>query len=931
MQKRIDITDGIYILVGDSREVLKSLPEKSVQCGVTSPPYYGPRDYGTDGVLWGGDPDCIHVWKEVYPPGHRSSDTNPGPLQHSGNIGREKVVSKLCTVCGAWLGEIGHEPTPEMYVAHLIEIFREFKRVLRDDGIFWLNIGDSYDDDMNLMEIPSMLAAAMKADGWYERSRLPWLKRNSFPGSTKSRPQSSIEYVFLFSKSCDTLFWVHPEKEAVYEKPLPDYRWLDRTNEEILTEAPYAWEDQILIDSNGEVVFNKSGEPKKRYKRFNLWSGRNYYYDYEAVMQYSSESYNKDKRPRGVIRQCVNPNSKYPDEGQFKKQDNVGNNTYTGFNARYKPNALGLRFMRDSDFFFRTWQGLLHNEEGEPMALIVNPKGYKGAHFACVDTETECLTISGWKRYDQIRDGMEIFTYNMDTGKFELQPVAGMASYHYTGNMVRVFGRSSNMLMTPNHRCVVTAKDKKVKGGRHPAKIVEAANLKGGMKFPVAANLVDGIVKPAYRPEYYELLGWIFSEGFFKDTGSVGISQSLSANPSKCARIDWLLEELDFPYRVENRKRMYNGKETVDCEWHITGWARAKIRQEIPDKFRIPEYFLLLPDDCIAAFLQGFVGGDGHTRPDGRITISQKAKQPLDMVQAMYVRTDKSCILSQRGNGMWTAFVTGAKDRCFKDSNESLVTKEHPYDGLVWCPSVKNGTWVARRGGRPFITGNSFPVKLVEPMIIAGSRPNDIVLDMFGGSCTTGEACLIHGRKFIGIDVKEEYCELGKKRIEDEIKRLKEVDDANRSREEKIPEPVQGDDGPAAGRDAETGGRRESTQQPIAEETGLPGTEVQNHNGTTPGQTDGRTEEATKPVAKRKRKEETGAGIDIHPARPHTRTVADRLQGLSKVSLRDGSATLQRDEPNLTLLEMRTEGNDTDNPGTGMEVLPPMRSGDDQT
>jgi len=607
MQKRIDITENIYLLVGDSREVLKTLPEKSVQCGVTSPPYYGPRDYGTDGVLWGGDPACIHVWKEVYPPGHRSSDTNPGPLQHSGNIGREKVVSKLCTVCGAWLGEIGHEPTPEMYVAHLIEIFREFKRVLRDDGIFWLNIGDSYDDDMNLMEIPSMLAAAMKADGWYERSRLPWLKRNSFPGSTKSRPQSSIEYVFLFSKSCDTLFWVHPDKDAVYEKPEPDYRWLDRTNEEILTEAPYAWEDQILIDSNGEVVFNKSGEPKKRYKRFNLWSGRNYYYDYEAVMQYSSESYNKDKRPRGVIRQCVNKNSKYPDEGQFKKQDNVGNNTYTGFNARYKPNEFGLRFMRDSDFFFRTWQGLLHNEEGEPMALIVNPKGYKGAHFA------------------------------------------------------------------------------------------------------------------------------------------------------------------------------------------------------------------------------------------------------------------------------------------------------------------------------------AFPVKLVEPMIIAGSRPNDIVLDMFGGSCTTGAACLIHGRKFIGIDVKEEYCELGKKRIEDEIKRLKEVDDANRSREEKIPEPVQGNDGSAPGRDAETGGRRESAQQPIAEEAGLPGPEVQDHNGATPGKTDGSTEEATKPVAKRKRKEETGQGIDIHPARPHTRTVADRLQGLSEVSLRDNSGSLQRNEPNLTLLEMRTEGNDTDNPGTGMEVLPTVRRGDDQT
>jgi hypothetical protein len=64
------------------------------------------------------------------------------------------------------------------------------------------------------------------------------------------------------------------------------------------------------------------------------------------------------------------------------KQDGTGNNTYTGFNDRYEDNGTGLRFMRDSDFFFRTWQGLLHNEDGEPMALVVNPRGYKGAHFA---------------------------------------------------------------------------------------------------------------------------------------------------------------------------------------------------------------------------------------------------------------------------------------------------------------------------------------------------------------------------------------------------------------------------------------------------------------------------------------------------------------------------------------------------------------------
>lgn len=729
------------IVNSDALAHLMMMDDESVHCAITSPPYFGLRDYKVD-------------------------------------------------------GQIGLEKTPEEYVGKMVEIFHELKRVLRNDGTFWLNIGDSYAsapcDSFNggsdifkgrdlsghstsgnidkskiegikqkdMLGIPWLLAFALRADGWYIRADLPWLKRNSMPSSVTDRPASSIEHVFLFSKS------------------------------------------------------------------------RKYYYDHIATMQPSSESYNKDKRPRGVIRQKVNENTKYDrDDPQYKKQDNVGNNTYTGFNARYEDSGTGLRFMRDSDFFFRTWQGLLHNEDGEPMALVVNPRGYKGAHFACVDTETECLTISGWKRHDQLRAGDDIFTYNMKTGNLELQPLQGIVSYRYAGNLISVFGRSTNMLMTPNHRCVVTTRDKKVNGGRHPAKIVEAANLKGGMKFPVAAPLSFEPYCSFYRKEFYEMLGWVMSEGYFKDTGSIGITQSLSVNPEKCERISWLLKELGMPHRMYTRTRPYKEKQSVECEWHITGWARAKIRQILPDKYRIPESFLLLPDECVDAFLEGFVGGDGHVRPDERITITQKEKQPLDIIQAMYIRMGRSCILSQRGNGQWSAFITNAKDRCFKDSTGSLVDKEYPYDGLVWCPTVANGTWVARRGGRPFITGNCFPIQLVEPMILAGTSEKGVcpecgspwkriskvdrgkiretqsikggiyndqgnfatkrfdngatvetidwqptcahnlppipatILDPFAGSSATGVACRWHNQNYIGIELNPEYCKLGEQRI----------------------------------------------------------------------------------------------------------------------------------------------------------------------
>ena len=365
------------LLTGNALDVLRTLPTGSIHCSVTSSPYLGPRSYESNPVIWGGIPTCEHDWKDVHPPGYRSCDTFPGKLQSAGTKGRESRTSKLCTRCGAWFGELGHEPTSELFVDHLVQIYSELRRVIRDDGSFWCNIGDSRDKDKNLIGIPWNLAEALKANGWILHSFLTWLKRNSMPDSDDSRPSSSIEYVLFLTKApSQPRFWTHPDKAAVRIKPAPDLRWFNRTTQELLTAPP-------AIENWNTLTFMDGIHERKLWRRFNQWCGNDYYYDHIAVLQKASESYLKDKRPRNVLRQCVNENSKYPDEGQYaKKQDLVGKGNYVGFNARYVPNELGLRFMRDSDLFFKTWQGLLQNENGEPMALVVNPSGYKGKHLA---------------------------------------------------------------------------------------------------------------------------------------------------------------------------------------------------------------------------------------------------------------------------------------------------------------------------------------------------------------------------------------------------------------------------------------------------------------------------------------------------------------------------------------------------------------------
>lgn len=179
----------VKILVGDVRDKLSELPEASVRCVVTSPPYWGLRDYGQE-------------------------------------------------------DQLGAEDTPELYVQNLVEIFREVRRVLADDGTVWLNIGDSYVGtghkgdardpkygegrngqkialnnkvaglkSKDLIGIPWKVAFALQADGWYLRQDIIWSKPNAMPEPVRDRCTRSHEYVFLLSKS-RTYFYDH---EAVKE------------------------------------------------------------------------------------------------------------------------------------------------------------------------------------------------------------------------------------------------------------------------------------------------------------------------------------------------------------------------------------------------------------------------------------------------------------------------------------------------------------------------------------------------------------------------------------------------------------------------------------------------------------------------------------------------------------------------------------------
>ena len=231
---------------GHVLDVLRELPDASVNCVVTSPPYWGLRAYGTEPQVWGGwacgsvEETGEHEWgaetnvglgkgHTAYAGDSRTRWQNPVRAGESAIEFGKASLGQHC-LCGAWRGELGSEPTIEMFVEHMVEIFSEVKRVLDARGVMFLNLADSYagsgkgpSESLNkanghsqginsaavpiglkpkdLCGIPWRVVLALQADGWYWRSTIVWAKKSPMPESVRDRPTSAWEPVFLLSKS----------------------------------------------------------------------------------------------------------------------------------------------------------------------------------------------------------------------------------------------------------------------------------------------------------------------------------------------------------------------------------------------------------------------------------------------------------------------------------------------------------------------------------------------------------------------------------------------------------------------------------------------------------------------------------------------------------------------------------------------------------
>lgn len=229
-------------------DFLATIPDNSVDVCPPSPPYWGLRTYdGSQMRVWGGDKECDHGWTNADKPNTKMAKQGSTETKKWARLADEgppqSSVSAFCSHCSAWRGALGAEPTPQLFVTHLVEVFEEVRRVLKPSGICWINIGDSYNGSggvgntqginsrkgkmpsygpkyaeglkpKDLCLVPQRLAIALQDAGWWVRSDIAWVKDSAMPEPVKDRPSTAKETILLLSKSQKYFYDQEAEREG---------------------------------------------------------------------------------------------------------------------------------------------------------------------------------------------------------------------------------------------------------------------------------------------------------------------------------------------------------------------------------------------------------------------------------------------------------------------------------------------------------------------------------------------------------------------------------------------------------------------------------------------------------------------------------------------------------------------------------------------
>jgi len=317
------------------------------------------------------------------------------------------------------------------------------------------------------------------------------------------------------------------------------------------------------------------------------------------------------------------------------------------------------------------------------------------SRWGCVTPDTEILTFNGWKRYDEVEKGEAIWSMDLKTEKIGKDEIKKINIYDFDGYLIKLSNRSQEQLLTPNHRVIRTKYNSKE---LVVSKAEELLGFNSPIYFPVARENVNEDFD--IGDEELKLYPWIISEGTIDWGERVGreritIFQSPRTNKEYCNEIESILNNLNIPFSSTFIESGF-GK---GVNRYRLGRSISKELVKTVGKTELPMNILRrCSPRQIKLFINEYIKGDGSKE---RPRIYTKDKQIKDDFQALCAICGYGSRVYLNKNGVFVINI-------HKNQNQSITKKEKvKYKGKVWCPTTTTSTWIARRNGNVFITGNS--------------------------------------------------------------------------------------------------------------------------------------------------------------------------------------------------------------------------------
>jgi len=354
----------------------------------------------------------------------------------------------------------------------------------------------------------------------------------------------------------------------------------------------------------------------------------------------------------------------------------------------------------------------------------------------CVTKDTEILTVDGWKKYNELKKGDLVFTYSIKNDKIEINPLLDIFQYDIDDDLLRIKNYCLDYLCTAEHKGVLKIgyerqKNYKVFTDWKNWEIISFNQLLKirGIRLikHKLSSFYDGSI--SITKEKAGILGWILTDGNISNRENhieIVIVQSYKSNAKKCEYIRNLLIEGKIPFTEKKRGDFIRFR-------LIKGGNRSKVKGENHDWIfewininKNPKYkLILLRKEELEELFKCIMMGDGTSRKDGytcnELTLQDKKK--IDFFRALCCLLGKRTLIGFKKNNLhgyhsdkdktyYRTYIT-EKSECDVYFDRGDIQKEH-FKGLVWCPSTKNQTWIAKSNEKIFITGNSFATHLLE-------------------------------------------------------------------------------------------------------------------------------------------------------------------------------------------------------------------------